>query len=753
MGRVAGWFAGGRRVRGSRVAALLGLALLGFAVPAVGAVAGEVVGTVRGEDGAPLAQARVAVAAAGAAALTDGAGRFVLRGLPAGRHRLEVTRLGHAPGGREVEVPADGGRVAVEVVLAAAPLSIPGVQVTGTPTAREALFATQATTQLRGRALERSLSGTVAQTLAEQPGIGVRYNGPAAALPVVRGLTGDRILVLQDGQRAADLSGSADDHGLTIDPLAAQRIEVVRGPAALMYGNNALGGVVNVITGEPATHVPMRAEWMGAVQTESAMPGASGMLRGILPLAERWVLSVRGGARGTGEVRIGGDPRLGDRLANTDQWSRELVLGLGHAGERGSGGVSVRGYGFGYGLPMPPGEDHPVRLEGRIAALSGHGELALGSPVFPSLRASGSAQDYRHDELEGGEVEMAFGLRTGTAELLLRQARLGPFREGAWGVSTLLRRYAATGEEQLTAPADSRALGFFGFQEAPLPGGASLQLGGRLDRYGIASHDDEHFGPGVERAFTALSGSVGLNLPLAEGVSASASLARSFRAPTVEELFSDGPHAGTASYEIGDPALRPEYAAGLDAVLRVQRARWNGELAAYRNRVRDFVHFAARGDTLVAGTPWPVLAYEQSDARLTGAEGFLEWLLGDHLVAAVRGDRVVAARADGTPLPFIPASRLGGSLRWEGGVWSLGGSARHTFAQERTGLEGELPTDAHTLLGADAGVRLRRAGATHSLTLRAENLGDRLYRDAASRVKEFAPNPGRNLALLYRVIF
>jgi iron complex outermembrane recepter protein len=114
---------------------------------------------------------------------------------------------------------------------------------------------------------------------------------------------------------------------------------------------------------------------------------------------------------------------------------------------------------------------------------------------------------------------------------------------------------------------------------------------------------------------------------------------------------------------------------------------------------------------------------------------------------------VVTARPDGTPLPFIPAARLGGALRWEGGAWSLGGSARHTFAQPRTALEGELPTEAYTLLGADAGVRIRRGGATHSLTLRGENLGDRLYRDAASRVKEFAPNPGRNLSLLYRVVF
>lgn len=744
------------RERGRRVAYAMVAALAlssGVAVAQARDGAAGVAGMVRGSDGVPLAQARVAVVGAGRVAITDAEGRFVLRPLPPGRHRLEVSRIGYAPAIREVVVP-NAGAAEAEIVLVPTPLALPGIQVTGTPGARDARYVAQATTQLGGRALERSLSGTLAETLAEQPGVGVRYNGPGAAAPVVRGLTGDRVLVLQDGQRAADLAGSADDHGLTVDPLAAQRIEVVRGPAALLYGNNALAGVVHVITGDVVESVPSRPEWMVAAHAESGAPGAGAMLRGTVPLSDRWALLLRGGVRTAADVRVGRAPEHGGRLPNTDRQNGEAVVGLAYAGEQIAGRVTARSYGFGYGLPMPPDEPDPVRLRGRIRSGAGSIDAAISRGPFSALRIAGTVQDYFHDERTHGEVEMAFGLRTRTADLLLRQRGLGRVRGGAWGMSGMVREYAATGAEQLTAPADARALGAFTYQELPLHGGGTmLQLGARVDRYLIRSRSDPRFGPGVERVLTTFSGSAGLSVPLAEGIYAAASAARSFRAPTVEELFSNALHAGTGAYELGDAGLAPEYALGLDAVLRVHTARWNGEFAAYHNRVRDFVHFAAHGDTVLDGTRWPVLAYVQSDARLNGVEGYLERLLAHAIVVSIRGDRVIAERVDGTPLPYTPAARLGGSVRWEPGALSLGGSVRHGFAQPRVGYEGERATGAYTLLGADAGLRWRRGRQTYSVTVRLDNLTDRLYHDAASRAKNFAPSPGRSASLVYRAYF
>jgi iron complex outermembrane recepter protein len=713
-----------------------------------------IAGVVRGETGEPLPRAQVTAAATGRSVLTGEDGRFVLRGLPAGRHRLEVSLLGYAPATREVVLQRGEGATDLEFTLVATPLTLPGLQVTGTPSAGLVSAATRATTQLRGAALERNLSSTLAQTLEAQPGIAVRYFGPAAAAPIVRGLTGDRILILQDGHRAADLSGSAEDHAVTIDPLTAQRIEVVRGPAALLYGNNALGGVVNVITADVPDRVPTRAEGMASFQSESAFPGGAGSLRLNLPAGEQWALALRGGARSTGDVRIARDPVLGTRLDNTDSRNWNGSVGLGYQGERVTGGASLRGFGFAYGLPMPPGEDEPVDVHGRSLAATARLEVALPGARFPALRLTGTAQDYRHDELEDGELEMAFGLRTWTADVLLRQDRVGPFREGAWGASALLRDYAATGADQLVPPADSRAFGAFGFQELPLwENGPALQLGGRLDRWRVASYEDPGFGPPVERAFTAFSGSAGFTVPLAPWVTWGVSAARSFRAPTVEELFSDAPHAGTASYEVGDATLEPEVSQGLDAVLRMNTPRLSAELAAYHNAVDHFIHFASRGDTLVDGTRWPVLAYVQDRATLTGAEGSVDWVAVPGVVAGVRGDWLRASLAGGTPLPYMPPARVAGSLRWERGTLGLGMGVRHAFPQSRIAKAGEVATGAYTLLDVDAGVRIQRAGVVHSVTLRADNLTDVLYRDAASRIKAFAPNPGRNVALTYRMLF
>lgn len=419
-----------------------------------------------------------------------------------------------------------------------------------------------------------------------------------------------------------------------------------------------------------------------------------------------------------------------------------------------SGGISVQGYGLEHGVPLPPDEDEEIVLRGRKWTGSGNVEVTLGSAVFTTLRLKGSVTDYSHDELEDDEPAMAFALRTQTADVLLRQGPLGPLAEGAWGASGLFRQYAATGEEQLTAPANSRSIGVFTFQELPFgETGSALQVGARVDRYAISSKDDPRFGPGLDRRFTAFSGSAGVTLRFAEGVSGALSAARSFRAPTVEELFSDAIHIGTASYEIGDPDLDPEFSEGIDAVLRIARPRANVEVSAYANVIRNYVHFESRGDTIVGGSLWPILAYVQDRATFVGMEGRVEWEAAPRWVLALQGDVVRAELRDGSAVPFLPPARAAASIRWDDGTWSAGTGIRHAFRHDRIAPADEVPTDAYSLVDLDVGYRLVRGGQVHSLTLRAENMTNVLYRDAASRIKDFAPNPGRNVSLLYRLQF
>lgn len=728
-----------------------GSSLLAQGVGTVSSLTGRVVD----ERGEGLAQALVVVEGSGRVAEADTAGRFMLRGLPAGRQRLRVSLLGYAPVVREVEVGGAGGPVELEITLQSTPLALPGLQVTGTAAGRDPLMLTQSTAQLGGMELERELGTTLAETLRHQPGLAVRYNGPAAAAPMVRGLTGDRILVLQDGQRTADLSGSADDHGVTIDPLAAQRIEVVRGPAALLYGNNALGGVVNVISGDLPETLPARATWQLGGQTESAYPGGSAFVKAQLPLGGVWALNLRGGGRATGDVRLGRNVELGTRLENTALRSANGAAGLGYVGDRLVAGGALRLYDFSYGLPVPPGTE-PVSIGGRRREGSGRGEWELASKLFPLVRVEGTVQEYAHDEVDvaSGAVLQAFALRTRTLNLTLRQGRLGPIGEGAWGFSALVKDYAATGPEALTPAALARSIGIFGFQELEFAeAGPALQVGGRYDIYRVESRASERFGEGRAGDYRALSGSVGLRVPLAEGVSLGASHARSFRAPTVEELYSGAYHTGTGAFEYGDAALREERGRGLEGVLRIQRARLNGQVAAYRNVVEGYVHLAARGDTIFAGQEVQLLAYVQDRATLTGMEGSLEWAAASRLVLSAMGDVVRAGLSDGTPLSFMPPARLGAEVRWDDGTYSLGWQVQHEFRQDRVGPADERPTDAHTTLRVVAGIRQRVGRITHSLALRADNLTNHSYREATSRIKDFAPSPGRNISVGYRVFW
>jgi iron complex outermembrane recepter protein len=714
----------------------------------------RVVGVVRSEEGDALPWAQVVLDAGRRAAVTDSEGRFAFGGIGSGRYRLDVSLIGYAPASREVVVEG-AGQSTIEVELRRTVLSLPGLQVTATPFAGEARAVTQGTTQLSGRALEREMSGTLAQTLGSQPGLAVRSMGPGASAPIIRGLTGDRVLILQDGQRAGDLSGSADDHGVTIDPLAAQRVEVVRGPATLLYGNNALGGVVNVITSDLPTHLASRSEWALAAQSETAQPGGSMSVRASVPVAESVTMAVRLGGRVTDDVRIPGDPELGTRLPNTRTTSWSGSAGLGHVGERVVGGGTLKAYGFAYGLPAPPGGEE-VSLRGSRYEVAGRAEAALGSRLFSLLRLDGTLQRYEHDELESdGDLAQRFGLDTGTMNVVVRQGGWGRvIREGAWGASGLLKSYAAMGPEALVPAVRSRGVGFFGFQEIGLGAGApAVQAGARLDDYSIVSEGSEKFGTGRARSFRALSGSLGLRLPVREGVDLGVNGSRSFRAPTVEELFSGAAHAGTGSVEFGDPDLGAERGISAETVLRIRTDRWHGQLAAFRTEIRDFIHLAARGDSLLDGVVLPVLVYRQEDALLRGVEGQIEWAAGRDLAVGVTGDLLRAGLRDGTPLSFMPAAWLGSLLRWETGGYSLGLDLTHHFPQERVGTADELPTSAYTLVRSFAGFRWTSGRTVHSVTLRGENLGNVLYRESTSRVKEFAPGAGRNLALLYRVYF
>jgi iron complex outermembrane receptor protein len=719
----------------------------------------SVIGVVTDSTGTPLSNVQVVASGANRSALTDERGAFVLRGLPAGTYHLDLIRIGYASEHQVVTVSASGPDVRVTIVMRVATVRLSSVNVTATPTGTDPLDVTQATVQLSGKELQRALSTSIGQTLAKEPGMSSRFNGPMAATPVIRGLTGERVLVLQDGDRAGDLSSAAADHMNAVDPSSAERIEVIRGPASLLYGNNALGGVVNVISSDMPTSIPSRATGYLLGQGESATPG--GVLNaGItVPLGARVALTARGGARDFSNLRVGG----GAAQANTSGSTQNGTVGVGLVGPHASVGVVYRQMDFEYGLPHDVGDD-AVRLDGVRRSASLQSILHTGLTTVPSVRIDQTAQWYHHAEREqDGVVGTRFRLNTQTTNVTAR-TQVGR-ATGAFGVQGLFRQYEPTGDEAFTPAANNNNVAAFVYQELPLGSGRMesraphLQLGARYDRFAITTKpgaDAARFGAAPTRTFGNLAASVGLSVPVATGVSLTANASRGFRAPAVEELYANGYHAAVGTFDVGNAALEAEQATGLEAGLRVQNARAFGSVGTYLNRIDGYITPVARGTTVVGGTTVPSVSFRGRDAQLAGVEGQIETTLVHRLVGGVMGDYTRASiRGSSDVLPFIPAGRLGASLRFDNGTFSAGGDMRRVFTQDRVTDDAlDVATAGYTLLDLSASYLLTVKGRQiHAITLRLDNALDEAYRDATSRIKRFALNPGRNVALVYKLLY
>jgi iron complex outermembrane receptor protein len=472
-------------------------------------------------------------------------------------------------------------------------------------------------------------------------------------------------------------------------------------------------------------------------------------------------LHVSGNSRSLADTREGG----GAKLLNSAAHQSGSSVGLGVIGARAKGGISYEWIGFNYGLPgVASDEEFGSHIRGQRHQLTARSDVSINALGLSFLQFDGTSQWYKHDEIEHtGEIGTSFGLKTQTVKATARTA-FGGFT-GAIGVSGLFKQYDATGEEALTPAANTKSGGVFFYEDIPLWGhdtasAPHLQFGGRYDRYAIDSKEgDAKFGAARSLQFNSMSGSVGLVVPLAPNVSLNGNLSRAFRAPTVEELFSNAIHEAAGTYDIGNPDLKAEINNGAELVLRAQRDQFHAQLSGYYNRIDNYVTADIVKDTVVDGESIPLNRYAQGDATLKGLEGMVQKEIVPHVVLGAMGDLVRGALKNGEPLPFMPPARLGMNVRYDNGVFSLGADYRHGFAQTRVppavseSDPSALGTDAYNLVNFSLGYNLIQHGFVHAFTLQIENAFDAKYKDATSRIKTFAFNPGRNVSLVYKVLF
>lgn len=704
--------------------------------------------------GRPLQGALVRVVGSSRQDVTHEGGEFHLVSLPAGRYTVLFERLGYRREVREVVLNASEV-VHLDVEMTSSAIELPGIVVTGTTRASLGDQTVRPADVMSGQELTRRLNTTLAATLENEPGLAVASVGPATARPVIRGLGGDRVLVLEDGARVGDLSSSSSDHALSVDPLNAQRIEVVRGPAALLYGSNAIGGVINLIREEIPVSAPEQARGMLSVQGQSVNSGVAGGAS-----AE----SGWGGfaVRGEGSFRRAGDldtPR--GTLVNTELRTYSVSAGISRVLTEGHYGVSYRLYDNAYGIPGGFVGSHPegVDVEMRRHALHGAARIDGTFGPFTELEIDGKYTHYYHRELESADiVGTEFGLLTGAGELIARHDSLGPLESGAAGVRVGWTDFVAGGSSNTTPTTELTAAAFL-LEELGL-GRFRLQGGARLDWHRITpvAEEESDIGTIRTRTFGSVSGSLGALYTPVAGIGFGASIARAYRTPDTGELFSEGPHLAAYSYEVGNPDLDAEVGLGVDVFVRINRDRFHAELAGFHNALDNYIYYRDTGEQ--TDSELPIYQATGTDAVLIGFEAGAGAEIVRHVVlsGSVSYVRGTITETD-EPLPAMPPLRGQLAARYERPEFFAGLAWRAAAEQERIAeQEFETATRGYSVVDGDVGVRWTAFGRVQSVSLRVDNVTNELVFDHLSRIRdrdtnERVPGPGRSASMTYRVVF
>lgn len=645
--------------------------------------------------------------------------------------------------------------------------------------------------------IQRNLNGQIGEVLAKLPGVSATSFAPGSSRPVLRGFQGERVRVLVDGIGTSDVSNTSVDHATSIDPLTAERIEVLRGPAVLLYGSQAIGGAVNVIDKRIPTRVPDEGFHLDAlVAGDTASDLLSGGASLDVPIGDNFVVHLDGSWRETSDLEIPGfqiAPALRAEILeeaaeeeaegefeeaeefreaanrqgfvpNTASETWTVNGGFGLIIGESTFGASIGFYDTNYGVPTRPGVEH-AHEEGEEGGEEGEeegeelvsidlqqfradfkGDIFLGEGFFERLKLRAGFSDYTHTEFEGDEVGTVFDSKGVEARAELVQGE-GGFSRGAIGIQYRHRDFFAEGAEAYVPPNLTDQFSVFALQELGT-GPIQVELAGRFETTDVEDQQNR-----IARNFDTFSGALGLIYEGDDALRAGVNVSRAERAPSAEELFSNGPHIATQAFEIGDPDLSTESAWGVEGFVRGRLGGVQLSLAVFQQWFDDYIYLIENG---LEEDDLPVFVYRQQGADYFGVEGDITVPLFDTgdvgVVADLSGSYIRAELDDGSNVPRIPPLSLLGGLELQTDAFDLRGEVQWFAEQDRIAAF-ETPTDEFALVNFLVSWRPLANNENVTLQLAADNVFDVTGRRHASFTKDFVPLAGRNIRASVRLSF
>jgi len=746
------------------------------AVCAIGpANAQTVAGTVRG-GGEPIVGATVRLLELDRVQHTGASGQFTFADVPAGSYKLFVAVSGYASATRRVMVTTGTTTAAFDLRQSAVPLK--EIVVSASPIARTTSDTYQPTESKSQVDFLNSAGTNFAAKISDLPGVTVRSLGSAPSRPVLRGLSDNEVLLLENGLRMGDLATFDPAHATPIEATAVSQIDVVRGPATILYGPSTIGGVVNVITDIVPVVSDHPLSGTAAFESNSVNNGVAGYLNNVFSSGGN-AFRLSGGLVRARDVRIPAgayeDPGSGtvfdlDRMPQTFERSGEAGAGYSYQSGFGTIGIGGKHFEMDYGIPgVPPNADFAnvppttSRIDQRRNTVELRSLFNVGNSFARQLRVNASYNDYNHSEFPTEQDDNGvsqpqanrFHKRQLNGVLQVQHQALGRL-EGTLGLWTNVEKLTIEGDEPLGPNSVTAGIAGYAYEELTATENTRFQAGVRYDYNRIqtkpfAESTDSVFRTLDEaRTSNALTASLGAVRQIGSSVTASLNVARSFRAPTVQELFADGLDAPSGTYSIGTASLGPETGLGIDASLKGSFTHGGFELSPFVNYINHYMYGFLRGDTIQG---FPVRQFAATDARLIGFEASVTVQPVQHIALRASSDYVNAqdTRLE-APLPFTPPLRglLRGTYQTEKymGLVEWRGAA----GQTRLG-EGDTPTSGYGVLNLGLGMRLVHRGLVDNISIHCDNAFDRVYRDHLSVIKDFIPQPGRGFRINYELLY